>query len=148
MLGALVASIGVGCGAAPATATQGFSGQPLLAMPSKGGQYQVAIRTSPQPPSRGQLGVEYTITSTESAAPASGLALTVVPWMPAMGHGTSVVPSVTESSPGTYVVTNVALFMPGQWVLRTTLSTEPAEAGNATDAGLTNDYVEPSFEIP
>ncbi|MDP9035109.1 MAG: FixH family protein [Myxococcota bacterium] len=145
---ALLAPPGLGCTAVPAQGNQGFSGQPFAALSSKGGAYQVSVRTSPQPPSRGQVSAEYTIVSTETRAPASGLSLTVVPWMPAMGHGASVVPSVAESSAGTYVVTDVDLFMPGHWVLRTTLSPAAAEAGTGDDAGLPTDYVEPSFEIP
>ncbi|MDP9151625.1 MAG: FixH family protein [Myxococcota bacterium] len=145
---ALVSPLGLGCSAAPSGGTEGFSGQPLLTLSSKGGAYQVSVRTSPQPPSRGQVSAEYAIVSMETHAPAPGLVLTVVPWMPAMGHGASVVPSVTESAAGTYVVTNVDLFMPGHWVLRTTLTAAAAEAGAGDDAGLATDYVEPSFEIP
>jgi hypothetical protein len=137
--------LGMGCGTAPAPTTEGFSAQATESLTSKAAQYQVAIFTSPHPPSRGISSVKYTITSSATGAPASGLALDIVPWMPTMGHGTSTVPSITETSPGVYLATDVNLFMPGQWVLRTTITGAPGDAG---DAGSTSDYVEPSFDIP
>jgi|HubBroStandDraft_1064217.scaffolds.fasta_scaffold27357_3 YtkA-like protein len=142
---AMVMALGVGCGMAPGPTAEGFSTQPFQSIPSRGHQYLVAIRTSPQPPARGALSVQYTIASSVDGTPASGLVLSVVPWMPAMDHGTSVVPSVVEASPGTYMVANVDLFMAGWWVLRTTISGAAPAAG---DAGTVGDYVEPSFEIP
>ena len=80
------------------------------------------MRTSPQPPTRGNQNVELTITDPATGKPLAGLTLHVVPWMPVMDHGTSVAPSVAETTPGTYLISNVDLFMPGQWALRTNIS--------------------------
>jgi len=142
---ALLAALGIGCGTAPPPTTEGFSTQAIESLTSKAAQYQVAIRTSPHPPSRGMLSVEYTIAWSATGAPASGLVLDIVPWMPTMGHGTSTLPSISETSPGVYLATALNLFMPGLWVLRTTITGAP---GDAADAGSTSDYVEPSFDIP
>lgn len=141
---ALLLLASVACSSAPPPA--GFPAEPLVTLASQTQRLTVAVRTSPQPLTRGNQSVEYTIADPTTHAPVSGLALGVVPWMPVMGHGTSVVPSVAEAVPGTYVITNVDLFMPGQWVLRTTISWPPGEAG--ADAGVASDYVSPTFQIP
>jgi hypothetical protein len=144
----LATPLAAGCSSsAPvSSAPENFAGPPLASMPSRAGEYEVAIRTSPAVPSQGEQSVEYTITDSASGQPASGLSLAVVPWMPAMGHGTSVVPAVAETSQGVYVATPVDWFMPGQWVLRTTITA--ADAGLDGDGGVAGDYVEPSCEIP
>jgi hypothetical protein len=132
------------CSSAPAPS--GFPAQPAQTLGSRTAALSVAVRTSPQPPTRGNLSVEYTITDAATGKPASGLSLAVVPWMPVMGHGTSVTPSVSEAAPGTYVIANVDLFMPGVWVIRTTIS--GASGDSAAAAGVASDYVGPTFEIP
>jgi hypothetical protein len=142
---ALMTALGMGCGTEPPPPTEGFSAQATESLTSKATRFQVAIRTSPHPPSRGMLSVEYTISSSATGAPASGLALDIVPWMPTMGHGTSTIPSISETAPGVYLATELNLFMPGLWVLRTTIAGAPDDAG---DAGPASDYVEPSFDIP
>jgi hypothetical protein len=139
-------ALSVACGTASTPETYGFTAPPMLALVSRDSALQVAVRTSPQPPTRGEQSVEYTISDT-TGAPASGLTLVVVPWMPAMGHGTAVTPVVSETAPGTYRIADVDFFMPGQWVLRTTIS-GPTGSDAAADGGSPSDYVEPSFEIP
>ena len=95
----------------------------------------VAVRTSPQPPPRGTIAVEFTVTNT-AGAPIDDLSLAVRPWMPAHGHGTSVVPTVTPEGQGKYLSTNVDLFMPGHWELQTSFS------------GPVTDYAAPAFDVP
>ncbi|MGA3120903.1 MAG: FixH family protein [Polyangiaceae bacterium] len=140
-------ALSVACGTASTPETVGFTAPPMLALVSRDSAFQIAVRTSPQPPTRGEQSVEYAISSATTGAPASGLTLVVVPWMPAMGHGTAVTPVVSETIPGTYLLANVDFFMPGQWVLRTTISGPPGSDA-AADGGSPSDYVEPSFEIP
>ena len=87
---------------------------------SDSGQQHIDVRTAPeQPPTRGIVDMQLTITDATTGAPESGLELKVVPWMPAMGHGTSVTPTVVESAPGVYDLENLVLFMPGTWQIRT-----------------------------
>jgi hypothetical protein len=133
----LAAALGLlACGGvAPNPSHPSFSGVPLVTLPSASGALRVAVRSSPQPPSRGLSLFELTLTD-DSGAPAAGLVLAVQPWMPAMGHGTSVVPEVAETAPGVYEVSNVVLAMPGTWQLRTSVS------------GSQADTFAPSFEIP
>jgi hypothetical protein len=117
------AALAAGCAADTAGSGAGaFPDAPYATVTSDGGAVTIAFRTAPQqPPGRGVVTAELTVT-TADGAPVDGLDLSVVPWMPAMGHGASVVPTVTAESGGRYVVSNVALFMPGQWELRTTVS--------------------------
>lgn len=132
------------CGTAPTPV--GFPAQALQTLPSKTQQLSVAVRTAPEPPTRGDQSVEYTITDVGTGKLLSGLSLSVVPWMPVMQHGTSVVPTVTEADSGTYVIANVDLFMAGEWALRTTITGQESDAGG--DAGVLKDYVSPTFQIP
>ncbi len=132
---ALVGSLGCSGGAA-ATGPATFEAEPLLSLPSTSGTLTIEVRTSPaQPPDRGINAVEYRITES-GGAPAEGLSLQVVPWMPAMGHGTSVVPSVAAEGDGRYVISDVYFFMAGEWTLRTTIG------------GASTDGVVPTFEVP
>lgn len=112
-----------------------FPASPLIATASDGGNYTVELRSSPQPPVRGSDAVEMRLTDA-GGAPATGLAITVVPWMPAHGHGTSVQPTVTEMEPGVYVATPVYLYMAGAWQLRTTI------------AGAVDDQLTPTVDVP
>lgn len=139
------------CGSAPAPA--GFGAQPYVTVMSQTKHFSVAVRTDPQPPTRGDQSVEFTIADATTGAAETGLALNVVPWMPVMGHGTSVVPSVAEPSPGVYRIANVDLFMAGLWALKTTISAPADRSDSGADAapaavGVLGDYVEPSFQIP
>jgi predicted small secreted protein len=113
-----------------------FPAAPLAVMATEGGALHVEVRTAPdQPPSRGVVSVEYTITD-EDGAPRDGLRIEVVPWMPDMGHGASVHPVVTAKGAGRYVVSDVELFMPGRWELRTSIT------------GAAEDRATPAFQIP
>jgi len=98
----------------------GFPSAPLTTVTSDSGALTIAVRTSPtQPPGRGSITVEYTITADGAA---DEMTLAVVPWMPSMGHGASTEPTVAAMGGGRFVVSGVDLFMPGRWELRTTTS--------------------------
>ena len=107
----------------------------LLSLPTDGGKLSVELRSSPQPPARGDDAVQMRFRDT-SGAPASGLTISMVPWMPAHGHGTSVKPVVTETEPGVYVAAPVNLFMAGAWQLITTIT------------GPVDDSVTPTLDVP
>lgn len=126
----------IGCSGPAPTGREDFPNQSLLTLTSQSGAYQIELRTSPdQPPTRGDVAAQLTITNARSGAPEAGLDLTVVPWMPAMGHGTSVQPTISETAAGTYLVDHLILFMPGDWQLRTELG------------GTLSDHVTPTLEI-
>jgi hypothetical protein len=144
LLALAVCAAAGGCASSAPPAT--FGVDPMLTVVSQSAVLSVAVRTAPQPPTRGDQSAEYVITDAKTGAPVSGLTLSVVPWMPAMLHGTSVVPVVRETKPGVYVISNVDLFMPGLWELRTTITGSGGDAD--ADAGATSDYVAPQFEIP
>jgi hypothetical protein len=136
----LSAALGGACGGSagtgPAEPVLEFSGPSALTAVSSSGQLDVAVRWSPNPPAIGLAASELTITDTTAGgAPATGLALTVLPWMPAHGHGTSTTPTVSETAPGVYVATPIDFYMAGQWELRTTI------------AGALDDMVTPAIEL-
>jgi hypothetical protein len=107
------------CGSDPAT-TGGFPADALTTVTSDHGLAILEVRTSPQPPTRGSLEVEYTVT--KAGAPLDGLTIAVTPFMPDMGHGATVDPTVTAEGDGRYRITDVEVYMAGRWELRTTLS--------------------------
>jgi hypothetical protein len=124
-----------------------------MTVTSQNATYRIEVRTSPQPPTRGDQSVELTIADGTTGAPATNLAVHVVPWMPVMLHGASIQPTVTETKPGVYLLTDVDMFMSGEWQLRTTIDA-PAIAANSTSAGTaqgtsaSTDHVGPIFQIP
>jgi hypothetical protein len=113
-----------------------FPSDAYLSAITESGQLLVQVRTSPQPPQRGTIGVELVVTSAAEGAARDGLTVNLVPWMPAHGHGSSVVPTVSAKGHGTYLLTNVDLFMPGHWELRTTFS------------GPLTDHAALAFDVP
>ena len=114
-----------------------FPAQALTTLASDSGKLSIEVRTSPeQPPSRGEMSVQFVVRNATGGAPAAGLGIAMTPWMPVMDHGTSTTPDVSETAPGVYVVNHVALFMPGTWQLRTDIS------------GPLVDHVAPSLQIP
>ena len=127
---------GVACGGGgPAAAPQSFGADPDQTLASDSGALTIAVRFSPDPPTAGSDAAQLSFIDADGA-PVSGLALTVVPWMPAHGHGTSVDPTVTETEPGTFVAAPLYLFMPGSWELRMTIG------------GTVDDTAKAAFEIP
>lgn len=130
-----LAMVGAGCSSGGDAAPAVLGVTPLMTVTSQTGKLDVAVRTSPQPPARGNNTIELTITGASDGAPVDGLALAVKPWMPAMGHGTSIVPMIEPQSSGKYLISNVDLFMPGLWEIRLTIP------------GTPSDYAAPSFQI-
>lgn len=126
-----------GCSSAAASDPRTFSETPASVLTTDAGSYRIAIHSAPDAkPSRGVNALRLVVTKVADGAPASGLDLDIVPWMPAMGHGASVKPSVrAEAEPGVYTVSNVNLFMPGLWEIR------------ATIAGGADDHATAQFEV-
>ena len=137
VLGGLLSGLLAGCGSAPdAPGEISFPPEPLTTLTSTGGLWQIAVRTSPQPPIKGVDAVQFQITDADGAG-VDGLAVTAVPWMTAHGHGTSARTRVIAQGLGVYQIENVYLYMDGRWELRSTLTSE-----GATDA------VTPIFDVP
>ena len=134
IVGAVATSGLIACGGASSpAASHTFPAESLFELTSESGQQQIAVRTAPdQPPARGVVAVQLTITDLSTGAAQSGLGLRVVPWMPVMGHGTSVKPIVVESAPGIYDLENLVLFMPGTWQVRTEWDESPVAHVNPT----------------
>lgn len=137
-------TIALGLGLPASACSGGGSGdpgpvavEPASTVTSDSGNYQISVHSAPDAqPTRGVNTLQMVVTRANDGAPAAGLALDVVLWMPAMGHGASVKPSVrAEAAPGVFTVTNVNLFMPGLWEIRTTIS------------GSASDHVTPTFDI-
>ncbi|HXN30815.1 MAG TPA: FixH family protein [Polyangiaceae bacterium] len=140
---ALMAFWPFGCSSPPADAGRppAFQAAPYLSLTTTSvsggpGALAVDVRTSPQPPQRGTVAVELTVTNVADAAPRDGLTVRVVPWMPQDDHGASIAPVVTAQGDGKYLVTGIDLFMPGRWELRTTF------------AGPVTDQAAPAFDVP
>jgi hypothetical protein len=125
----------VACGGGSSDGTGGAS--PVAT--STSGALRATLRPSSEPPPLGTQTVALDLVYLDGGAPATGLTLTVVPWMPAMEHGTSIVPTVSETTPGTYSIANAYLFMPGVWEMRTSI---------AATASAAADKVAPSLDVP
>ncbi len=126
-----------GCSGASSGDPGPVAAEPASTVTSESGGYRVSVHSAPDAvPTRGVNTLQLVVTRATDGAPAAGLELEVVLWMPAMGHGASVKPSVhAETEPGVFTVTNVNLFMPGLWEIRTTIG------------GSASDHVTPTFEI-
>jgi hypothetical protein len=132
----LFAAAAAGCSASSDVESDGgFPASPYMTLTSTSGALSVAMRSSPQPPPRGIIEVELTVTQRDGGAPVDGLTVSIDPWMPAMNHG-AVAPTVTAQDGGKYLVTDLDLFMAGLWQLKTTFS------------GPVADHVAPEFEVP
>ncbi len=106
----------------PASAIGDFPKDPMISVVSVSGAWHVALRTAPdQPPTQGTSTADLRITDV-AGYPATGLSVTVTPWMPAMGHGSDQQTGVTPMELGRYVVDNVDLTMAGDWSLKLALS--------------------------
>jgi YtkA-like len=116
----LAVSLSACSGANPRSGAPTFGAAPYLS--ASGGQLLIEMRTFPQPPERGTVAVQYTVTDTADGSLRDGLVIAVEPWMPYDNHGTSIVPTVTAEGQGKYLVENVDLFMGGRWELRTAVS--------------------------
>ena len=137
-LALLAALATAGCGGGATTPDMPalvFNGPPALTVPSASGALSVGIWWSPAQPTVGYDAAQLAITD-GTGAPVTGLAITIVPWMPAHGHGASVYPTVSETTPGVYVATPLDFFMAGNWELMTAMS------------GATDDSAEPTVDVP
>jgi hypothetical protein len=141
---ALVAAFAAaGCGGAttPDMPALVFDGPPALTVPSASGALSIAVWWSPVQPTVGYDAAQLAITDA-TGAPVTGLALTVVPFMPAHGHGASVYPTISETTPGTYVATPLDFFMAGNWELVTTI------ASGSDGGGTIDDSAQPTVDVP
>ncbi len=129
----------------PTSAPLVFPGSPAATVASASGNLSIDVWWSPAQPIVGYDATQLAI-SDANGSPVSGLALTIVPWMPAHGHGASVEPTVTEISPGTYVATPIDFFMAGEWELRTAITN--AADGGGTDAAMIDDSAAPTVNVP
>jgi YtkA-like len=86
----------------------------LTVSSTSGSHKYVLLSSDPAPPARGTDTWKIHITDAQGTA-LSGLAASVVPFMPDHGHGSSVNASVTANSDGTYTVAPLYFFMPGVW---------------------------------
>jgi hypothetical protein len=127
----MAACVGCSSGSGP---TAEFPATAFSTVMTDSAMLRVEVRTSPQPPARGGIDAELTITDAASGAPRDGLTLQIRPWMPAMNHG-SIMATITPEGSGKYLVTEVDFYMAGLWELRTTIS------------GPVSDYVAPQFQI-
>lgn len=147
LLGLTAALAAVACNGSPAIPSSAplvFPGSPAATVASASGHLSIEIWWSPAQPIVGYDATQLAI-SDAKGSPVSGLALSIVPWMPAHGHGASVQPTVTEASPGMYVATPVDFFMAGEWELRTAITN--AVDGGSTDAGMSDDSVNPTVNV-
>ncbi len=132
--------------ATPSLPALDFSGPPAETVASASGDLQVGVWWSPVQPTVGYDAAQFAIADA-TGAPVSGLALTVVPWMPAHGHGASVQPTITETAPGLYAVTPLDFFMAGEWQLRTAIASG-LDGGGTGGATVLADTVDPTVNVP
>src|SRR6266404_5826490 len=74
--------VGACVGGEPPPTPPLFPQQAGQTLSGAGGHYQLEVRTSPQPPIKGNNWAEYRITD-ETGNGVTGLSVTVRPWMPA-----------------------------------------------------------------
>ena len=110
-----------------------FEGPPQEVLASASGQLRVDVRWWPRPTHVGDGAVELAIADA-AGAPATGVALSVLLWMPAHGHGTSVQPKVTETAPGIFVAAPLYLYMSGEWELLMSMAMSPSTTGTTDDS--------------
>lgn len=82
---------------------------------------EIDAYSAPDPLVRGPVAIELVATDLSTSAPKTGLAISIVPFMPAMGHGSATLPTVVDHGGGVYEADDVVMAMPGSWQLRTTL---------------------------
>jgi len=111
-----------------ASDTNHFPADPYETVTSQQGALRISTWTSPnQPPIRGVIAVQLSVTNAANGDTQDGLTLGVDPVMPVMGHGSSVMPQVSAIGDGVFVATDVYLFMAGRWNL------DISFAGSVTD---------------
>jgi len=90
------------------------------------------LEATPAPPARGDNTWVLQLTSQGAAAPVTGAAMIVTPFMPDHQHGTPITVGI-EPMPtdGQYILTPINLWMPGLW--QTTIE---AQSGADTDKAV------------
>ena len=84
------------------------------------------VEATPAPPARGDNTWVLRLTS-QTAAPVTGAAMVVTPFMPDHQHGTPTTVTIEPmTDPGTYRLTPVNMWMPGLW--QTTIQVEGQDA--------------------
>ncbi len=142
---ALAASACNGGPTTPSSPALVFPGAAAQTVASTSGRFRIQVWWSPAQPTVGYDATQLAIVDANGSL-VSGLALTIVPWMPAHGHGASVQPTVTEASPGTYIATPLDFFMAGQWELRTAITS--STDGGSADAAPIDDGADPTVNVP
>ncbi|MEQ1500966.1 MAG: FixH family protein [Myxococcota bacterium] len=79
------------------------------------GVYALKFQIDPDPPLVGPAELSFALQSADGLA-ATGVALTIEPYMPTMGHGIPETPAWTEDEPGHYVA-SWSYVMGGPWVV-------------------------------
>lgn len=99
------------------------------------GVHYKLMSSVPTPPARGDNDFVIHIEDS-TAAPMTGQALTIRPYMPDHGHGTAVPVIVTESAAtqGEYELNPVNMHMPGLWQVFMSNGTPVTESNTATFA--------------
>ncbi len=113
-------AIASGCGGSPPPippVPSSFPLQALTTVASTSGALQVALRSVPDPPVRGQNVGQLTVTDS-SGQPIDGITVEVLPWMPSHGHGTSQAVEVTDQGGGVFITNPLYLFMAGEWLIQ------------------------------
>lgn len=109
-----------GCGGSPPAippVPASFPPQALTTVASTSGALQVALRSVPDPPVRGQNVGQLTLTD-GSGQPVDGVTVQILPFMPAHGHGTSEAVGVTDQGGGVFIANPLYLFMAGEWQIQ------------------------------
>lgn len=113
-------AIASGCGGTPPPippVPSSFPLQALTTVASTSGALQVALRSVPDPPVRGQNVGQLTVTDA-SGQSVAGVTVEVLPWMPSHGHGTSEAVEVTDQGSGVFITNPLYLFMAGEWQIQ------------------------------
>jgi len=109
-----------GCGGSPPAippVPASFPAQALTTVGSTSGALQVALRSVPDPPVRGQNVGQLTLTD-GTGQPVDGVTVEILPWMPSHGHGTSEAVGVTDQGGGVFIANPLYLFMAGEWQIQ------------------------------
>lgn len=109
----IAVAVFVACSSAPPAS---FGTTPVATATSTACGISFDVYSAPAPLVRGSSSIELVATP-----PSTGLAITMVPFMPAMGHGSATIPSVVDRGNGVYVADDVVMAMPGTWQLRTSI---------------------------
>ncbi len=116
----LLALASGGCGGSPPAippVPASFPAQAVSTVASTSGALQVALRSVPDPPVRGQNVGQLTVTD-GSGQPIDGITVEVLPFMPSHGHGTSEAVGVTDQGSGVFIANPLYLFMAGEWQIQ------------------------------